>query len=84
MEVRVRKALNNRKLIELSKSVKFDINTKVPEKWVMVDLETGDLWEWLSETKRYSRLHKNSWKVRTLKRFLNEKSGMSGIGIRKN
>ena len=43
MEVRVRKALNNRKLIELSKSVKFDINTKVPEKWVMVDLETGDL-----------------------------------------
>lgn len=39
----------------------------------MVDLETGNLWEWLPETKSYNRLRKNSWKVRTLKRFLNGK-----------
>jgi len=73
MEMRIRKALNKRKLTELSKSVKFGLDTKVPEKWIMVDLETGNLWEWLPETKRYNRLHKNSWKVRTLKRFLNGK-----------
>lgn len=71
--MRIRKALNGRKLTELSKSVKFSIDTLVPEKWIMVDLETGNLWEWLPETKSYNRLRKNSWKVRTLKRFLNGK-----------
>jgi len=39
-----RKTVRGRQLDELEKSVEIKLNTKVPEKWLIVDTETGEVY----------------------------------------
>ena len=39
-----RELLSGRKVCERSKETKMTITSKCPDKWLFVDLETGDVW----------------------------------------
>ena len=36
--------------------VSIVINTRVPSKWRLVDLETGDIWKWGGKSSKYVRM----------------------------
>lgn len=39
-----RKTITGRPLQELAEPITIPLSTKVPDKWVLVDTETGDVW----------------------------------------
>lgn len=39
-----RKTVRERKLDELENSIEIKLNTKVPDKWLIIDTETGEVW----------------------------------------
>ena len=47
---------NGQTVTELPKQIDIKINTKCPQKWAFVDMETGDIWVHRSRYKK----HKNS------------------------
>ena len=54
----------------LDKSVKMIIDSKCPDKWIFVDLETGDIWHYSLEM---SEFQQNSYKIkRVSKEKVNE------------
>ena len=42
--VKYRSLKNGQRVAEAKKSVKMTLDTKCPRKWLLVDMETGDLW----------------------------------------
>ncbi len=73
-----RKTVSGRPLTEQSHASKLHIDTKVPEKWVLIDTETGMIWTGkVPEVPAYQSVY--SWKQATL-----EEIGDAVLVIQKN
>ena len=71
----MRKTLSGRKLKEHKKPVERTISTHCPDKWLFVDLETGDVWS--GRDARFARA--NLKELTELASVLVEAIGREGI-----
>jgi len=53
---------SGRGILSLAKSVKLTIDTQAPDKWLFVDLETGDIWVKPTEETSVSGYGVGSWR----------------------
>jgi len=49
-DIKIRKTLDGRPLIELDEPMTLIVNTKVPHKWILQDTETGEIYRGTTET----------------------------------
>lgn len=49
-DVKIRKTLDGRPLVELDEPQALIVNTKVPHKWILQDTETGEIYRGTTET----------------------------------
>ena len=49
-DVKIRKTLDGRPLVELDEPHALIVNTKVPHKWILQDTETGEIYRGTTET----------------------------------
>ena len=49
-DVKIRKTLDGRPLVELDEPQSLIVNTKVPHKWILQDTETGEIYRGTTET----------------------------------
>lgn len=49
-DIKIRKTLDGRPLIELDEPMALIVNTKVPHKWILQDTETGEIYRGTTET----------------------------------
>jgi hypothetical protein len=50
-----RKLINDEIVEDLDESVEIKINTYCPDKYRLVDLETGETWQWDTDLKMFRR-----------------------------
>ena len=49
-DIKIRKTLDGRPLVELDEPMALIVNTKVPHKWILQDTETGEIYRGTTET----------------------------------
>ena len=49
-DIKIRKTLDGRPLVELDEPMTLIVNTKVPHKWILQDTETGEIYRGTTET----------------------------------
>lgn len=49
-DIKIRRTLDGRPLIELDEPMTLIVNTKVPHKWILQDTETGEIYRGTTET----------------------------------
>jgi hypothetical protein len=49
-DIKIRRTLDGRPLVELDEPMTLIVNTKVPHKWILQDTETGEIYRGTTET----------------------------------
>jgi len=49
-DIKIRRTLDGRPLVELDEPMALIVNTKVPHKWILQDTETGEIYRGTTET----------------------------------